>query len=95
MLNFISPANARASLLLLTLCSLCAITNPLLATEAVTIKSPDGKVSVVVQPGERLSYSAKFNGKTVVESSAMGITLSERSMFVMSNATTGHGRSCL
>lgn len=42
---------------------------------SVTLKSPDGRVQIQIQSGERLSYTAKFRGQTVVEPSAMGINV--------------------
>src|ERR1043165_9321020 len=55
-------SKVRASLLL-AVSLLCTYAKPLIAAEAVNVKSPDGKVSIVVQAGERLSYSAKFRSE--------------------------------
>src|SRR5829696_3960194 len=41
----------------------------------VTIKSPDGKIVVGIQAGERLKYQVNFNGKPAVETSALGISV--------------------
>jgi len=45
------------------------------AAGAVTVKSPDGHVSVQVQPGERLTYSVEFHHAVVVKTSQMGVTV--------------------
>jgi alpha-glucosidase len=43
------------------------------AAEVVTLKSPDGRVQLEIQPGERPNYTAMFRGQVVVEPSALGI----------------------
>lgn len=75
MLKLIHCIHARASLSLLACFSFCVVTTDILAAEAVTVKSPNGKVSLTVLPGERLSYSAKFGGEAVVETSQLGIAV--------------------
>ena len=60
-------APMRAALLLLMLAFLAS------SASAVTLKSPDGKVHIQIAPGERLSYTAKFRGRVVVEPSALGV----------------------
>jgi alpha-glucosidase len=80
MLNLINSIRLRAILPLLGLCALFAVTNSAFTAEAVTLKGPDGKVSVLIQPGERLSYTVKFNGNIVVEPSAIGITVDKNDL---------------
>jgi alpha-glucosidase len=43
--------------------------------DVLTFKSPDRKIVVKVQAGEHLKYSATFHGKTVLNDSAIGITV--------------------
>ncbi len=50
------------------------ILNPICAAE-LTLKSPDGKIVVIVQDGSHLNYSVMFRGKPVVAPSALGITV--------------------
>lgn len=45
------------------------------AADAVTLKSPDGKVRVRIEPGGRLRYTVTFRGVEVVEPSALGVTV--------------------
>lgn len=45
------------------------------AAETVTMKSPDGRVRVLIQPGERLTYTTSFQGNVVVKPSALGVTV--------------------
>ena len=40
-----------------------------------TVKSPDGKIVVVVAPGERLKYSVVWSGKPIIQDAALGITI--------------------
>src|SRR4051812_16060584 len=63
--------NVQTSLLVMW--TLLACTIPLLGAESVTIKSPDGKVRVLIQPGEHLTYSVAFKGHLVLETSGLGI----------------------
>jgi alpha-glucosidase len=39
------------------------------------LRSPDGKIVVLITAGERLQYSVKFHGKPAVETSALGVTI--------------------
>ncbi|HYG23898.1 MAG TPA: glycoside hydrolase family 97 catalytic domain-containing protein [Verrucomicrobiae bacterium] len=53
-----------------------ALMVPLFAhAEAFRLKSPDGKVHVQVQTGSRLKYAVEFHGSTVVQPSALGVTV--------------------
>jgi alpha-glucosidase len=40
-----------------------------------TLKSPDGKITATIWTGGHLNYSLKFYGKTVMEHSALGVTI--------------------
>ena len=72
-----NPIRAIRSRDLIPLLGLCFLVVPAngTAAESVALKSPDGKVQVAVLPGERLRYAVKFGESTVVEPSALGLTL--------------------
>ena len=72
----------------ITLILLLAAATTLAHTQAsqVTVRSPNGRVRIVVSSrGERLMYAVTFDGKPVVERSAIGIYLDARDL--------GHGAS--
>jgi len=56
-------------------CVLLLAFNSAWAADSVLIKSPDGKVSVQIQPGRQLTCVEKFHGQTVVEPSALGVSV--------------------
>jgi alpha-glucosidase len=64
---------AGASVLALCVCLVAG--NKGRAAEAVTLKSPDGNVKMVVQAGGRLTYTVKFHGNVVIQPSALGVTV--------------------
>ena len=50
-------------------------------TRTVTVRSPDGRVRLAISPeGGRLTYGVTFNGKTVIEPSALGIYVDARDL---------------
>lgn len=51
-------------------------------SDEFTLKSPNGDVTISVQAGNQLSYTVKFNGETVVEKSALGISIDGRDLGV-------------
>jgi alpha-glucosidase len=73
MKNKKSAGLARIGILVV---SLWLSSDPAQAKESeFTLKSPDGKVGFSLRIGERLNYTVTFRGTTVVEKSALGITL--------------------
>ncbi len=66
---------SRAILSAIALTALFVVGITCHAAETVALKSPDGKIGVLIQPGKRLTYTISFNGKMVVEPSAIGITV--------------------
>jgi len=50
------------------------------ADVAKTLKSPDGRTVVMITAGAHLNYTVKFGGQTVVEPSALGMTVDGRDM---------------
>lgn len=68
---FISTRDLR-SLLGLSVLLVCSSG---VAAEPAALKSPDGKVQLTILPGDRLRYSVKFGESTVVEPSALGISV--------------------
>jgi alpha-glucosidase len=48
------------------------------AETARTLKSPDGKIAVMISTGAHLSYAVKFHGQMVVEPSVLGVTVDGR-----------------
>src|SRR5690349_5261851 len=57
---------------LFTIAALISLCSHIQATE-VTVKSPDGKVSIAVTDAGRLSYTVSFDGREVVGKSQFGI----------------------
>ncbi|MES1180667.1 MAG: glycoside hydrolase family 97 N-terminal domain-containing protein, partial [Verrucomicrobiota bacterium] len=57
------------------LCVCLAAGNTGRAAEAVTLKSPDGNVKIVVRAGAELTYAVEFHGVGVVKPSALGVTV--------------------
>lgn len=47
------------------------------ATKPVTISSPDGKLTASIESGDSLVYSISRDGKTVMQPSTLGLTLSD------------------
>jgi alpha-glucosidase len=80
MLNPILHICGRGRMSMLGLCFVFAATNSTGAAEAIALKSPKGQVQVTILPGERLRYVVKFGGSTVVEPSALGISVDGRDL---------------
>lgn len=49
----------------------------LFAAKPITISSPDGKLTASIEPGDSLVYSISREGKTVMQPSTLGLTLSD------------------
>ncbi len=79
MINPIRSIRRRDLKPLLGLCFLFVQTHGS-AADTVALKSPDGKVQVIIQPGERLRYAVKFGESTVVEPSALGVTVDDKDL---------------
>ncbi|MEO5714881.1 MAG: glycoside hydrolase family 97 catalytic domain-containing protein [Luteolibacter sp.] len=79
MLNQIHRISSRDLKPLLGLCFLFANSSGV-AAEPSALKSPDGKVQVAILPGERLRYTVKFGESTVVEPSALGVTIDDKDL---------------
>jgi alpha-glucosidase len=62
----------------LCLCGVVAVTQA--SDSARTLKSPDGNIAVKITAGDHLRYTVTFHGKTVVESSALGVTMDGRDL---------------
>jgi alpha-glucosidase len=50
------------------------------ASTKFDLKSPDGKVMLSVESGDRLKYTVTFHGKQVVGASSLGITVDGRDL---------------
>lgn len=72
-------ARSRHFKSLLGLCFLLANLNGT-AAESVLIKSPRGQAQIAILPGERLRYAVKFGETTVVEPSALGISIDDKDL---------------
>jgi alpha-glucosidase len=44
-------------------------------SQSITLSSPDKKISITIDNGEKLSYSIEFNGRLIIEPSVLGFAL--------------------
>jgi alpha-glucosidase len=65
---------------LLGLCALFVVVNCGRCAAAIALKSPDGKIAVTITTGDHLKYAVTFDGKTVIEPSALGVTVDGRDL---------------
>jgi len=77
-----NPTKRTAGLKILTMALLAgALASAAAAADTTRIlKSPDGKIVATISTGAHLSYTVKFHGQTVVDTSAMGVTVDARDL---------------
>lgn len=75
MMNQINSIRLRAIVSLAGLCALFGVVNCGRCSAAIALKSPDGKIAVTITTGDHLKYAVTFHGKTVIEPSALGVTV--------------------